>query len=458
MTFSRRKVLAGGAAALAFSGFARTALAQAGQDYLNQIPGYGPLTADPNGLLELPEGFSYRIIGRVGDAMDDGLVVPGLFDGMGCFPGEGSQVILVRNHELKMRHRDVGPAGPGQHLADRIDPAKVYDTYSDGALLGGGTTTVVYDLAEQRVVRQHLSLTGTSTNCAGGVTPWGSWLTCEETSYRAGEGVNKDHGWVFEVPASATGPVDPVPLKAMGRFDHEAACVDPVTGIVYLTEDEDDSLLYRFIPNTPGQLADGGRLQALAIEGAPQADTRNWNGAVLWRMGDWLDVRWIDLEDVEAPDSDLRLRGHAAGAALFARGEGLTWGEGEAYVTCTSGGVIGKGQIMRLVAGRDGAPDRIQLFLESADDRVYDYGDNLTVAPWGHLLVCEDRDDDGAICHLRGVTPEGQVYAIARNIHPERGEFCGVCVSPDGSTVFVNIQDPDFTLAITGPWSSLRNS
>lgn len=458
MSFSRRHVLAGGATALAFSGFARSVLAQSAQEYRNEIPGYGPLVRDPEGVLDLPEGFEYRVISQAGETMDDGLFTPGKFDGMGCFAGEDSQVILVRNHELKFRHADIGPTGVGHQLRDRLDPARVYDTYADGRPLGGGTTTLVYDLAERRVVRQHLSLTGTMTNCSGGVTPWGSWLTCEEVHVKAGEGVNRDHGWVFEVPAAAEGLVEPVPLTAMGRFDHEGACVDPETGVVYLTEDEDDSLLYRFIPNTPGRLADGGRLQALAIEGAPAADTRNWDGAVLWRMGDWLDVRWIDLEDTHSPDSDLRLRGHAAGAALFARGEGIVWGEGEAYFTATSGGVGRFGQILRLVPGRDGAPDRLQLFLESSDDAVYDYGDNLVVAPWGDLLVCEDRYADEEICHLRGVTADGQVYTIGRNAHPDNGEFCGVCVSPDGSTVFVNVQDPGFTLAITGPWRSLQSS
>ena len=288
--------------------------------------------------------------------------------------------------------------------------------------------------------------------------PWRSWLTCEETEVRAGEGVHRDHGWIFEVPAEAEGLVDPVPLTAMGRFSHEAACVDPQTGHVYLTEDEDNSLIYRFVPTTPGRLAEGGRLQALAIEAAPGADTRNWNGAVLWRMGDWLEARWVDLDQVDSPNNDLRLRGHAAGAALFARGEGIAWGDGEAYFTCTSGGANQSGQIMRLVPGRDGAADRIQLFFESSDEQVYDYGDNLIVTPWGHLLVCEDRYSDAERIHLKGVAPNGQVYTVASNGHSANGEFAGVCVSPDGSTVFVNVMEPGYTLAITGPWNSLQSS
>ena len=460
MRFSRRHVLAGSAAALAFSGLARRVQAQnaATESYRNEIPGYGPLIDDPEGLLNLPEGFSYRIVSQIGETMDDGLLVPGKPDGMGCFAGEGSQVILVRNHEVKPRHTDMGPTGIGHRLRDRLPIEKVYDTYLDGHPLGGGTTTLVYDLAEQRLVSQHLSLTGTATNCAGGITPWRTWLSCEEIVVRAGDGVNRDHGWIFEVPADAVGLVDPVPLTAMGRFEHEAACVDPETGHVYLTEDKDDSAIYRFIPTTPGRLIDGGRLQALAIDAAPGADTRNWNGAVLWRMSDWLNARWIDLDQVDSPNDDLRHRAQAAGAAIFARGEGIAWGADEAFFTCTSGGANLSGQIMRLVPGREGAPDRIQLFFEGREEAVYDYGDNLIVAPWGHLLVCEDRYADEERIHLRGIAPDGRVYTVASNAHRDNGEFAGVCVSPDGSTVFVNVMDPGYTLAITGPWSSMTSS
>lgn len=453
MRASRRHILGGGAALLAFSGLARHARAQVTDPYRNEIPGYGPLVADPEGLFDLPEGFSYRVISQAGQTMDDGLIVPGKFDGMGCFPGDGNTVILVRNHEVKLRHTDLGPTGIGHQLRAQLDPAKVYDTYEDGRPLGGGTTTVIYDLAQQRVVRQFLSLTGTSTNCAGGITPWGSWLSCEETHTRAGEGVHRDHGWVFEVPSRATGLVDPVPLTAMGRFEHEAACVDPRTGYVYLTEDRDDAVLYRFVPNTPGHLSEGGRLSAMAVASRSGADLRNWERP-FWEQGEESLVRWVPLDNVESPEDDLRHRAHAAGAALLARSEGITWGDDGLYVACTGGGVRRFGQIIRVLPGVGDDPCRAELFYESQDDQAYDYGDNLTVAPWGHLLVCEDRYS-AEINHLRGISPAGQAYTIARNVHAANGELCGVCVSPDGSTVFVNIQDPGLTLAITGPWRSL---
>jgi hypothetical protein len=468
MPIDRRGLLASGAAALAFSGFARHVNAQAAdiETYVNQAPGYGPLLRDPNGVFDLPEGFSYRVISQGGETMDDGLLVPGQFDGMGCFPLEGSRVALVRNHELKgssKTHRNWGAGGFHQERLDRLDKSKAYDTDKAGRVLPGGTTTLIYDMETGETVRQFMSLAGTSTNCCGGQTPWGTWLTCEETEEDpAHADVTKAHGYVFEVPANAHGLVEAVPLKAMGRFEHEAVAIDPRTGIVYLTEDKADGLFYRFIPKTPGKLAEGGKLQAMAIRGARGADTSN-HGERLWSVGDWKAVEWIDLDEVESPNGDLRQRGHAAGAALISRGEGIFWGDGELYLTPTSGGPIERGQILRYVPSpNEGSfaerlrPGRLQLFVETADEKVLNMGDNLTVAPWGHLIVCEDNYSDELRNHLKGVTPDGRLYTIGRNVFAGNSELCGCVFSPDGSTLFVNVQYPGLTLAITGPWNAVQ--
>jgi secreted PhoX family phosphatase len=468
MRLPRRDLLTGSAAALAFAGLARNVQAQeaAEETYVNEVPGYGPLVRDPERLLDLPEGFTYQVVSQTGDTMDDGLYVPGQPDGMACFDlGEG-QVALVINHELKGSsglHRNLGPGGFHQERVGLLDPAKAYDTYKDGRVLPGGVTTLVYDLQTGRTVRQHLSLAGTSTNCCGGRTPWGSWLSCEETEQTpANADVAKPHGFVFEVPATATGLVDPVPLKAMGRFDHEAICVDPRTGIVYLTEDKNDGLFYRFLPTTPGRLIDGGRLQAMAFRGKPGADSTNQESRE-WSVGDWREVVWIDLHDVESPDADLRMRGHADGAALVARGEGIVWGDGELYLTATAGGPLKRGQILRYIPsadeGRSGetdSPGRLQLFLESENIRSLNMGDNLTVAPWGHLVVCEDNYSTETRNHIKGVTPEGRTYVIGRNVFTGNSEFAGACFSPDGQVLFVNIMYPGVTFAIRGPWTSVR--
>lgn len=397
---------------------------------------YGALQADPAGLLDLPAGFSYRVISRLGQAMSDGGTVPDRADGMGCFDLGAGRLALVRNHELRAQDNAGGALSTG------------YDRTSDGTILPGGTTTLVLDARTLAIEREFRSLAGTIRNCAGGVTPWGTWLTCEEDVTRAGDGVVRDHGWVFEVPAAATGPVDAVPLKALGRFNHEAACVDPASGIVYLTEDRDDSLLYRFLPTTRGHLSNGGRLQALVALGV--ADSRN-GAAPAMEPGQWTPASWIDLDDVASPRDDLRQRGAALGATVFARGEGIHMGDGELFFCCTSGGAAGLGQIFRLVPG-SGRQDALQLFFESTSADQFNYGDNLTVAPNGHLIVCEDQYTDVVDNHLRGVTPNGRAYPLARL--KRQTELAGACWSPDGSTLFVNAYSPAMTLAVSGPWMS----
>ena len=297
--------------------------------------------------------------------------------------------------------------------------------------------------------RQFRSLAGTIRNCAGGTTPWGSWLTCEEDVSRAGDKVGQDHGWVFEVPADATKQVEAVPLKAMGRFYHEAAAVDPATGYVYLTEDREDGLLYRYIPKVPGKLAEGGQLQALALLRNATTDSRNWQGVTM-QPSSWHSVQWIDIDGTDSPNDDLRLRGARLGALPFARGEGIHMGDGELYFCCTSGGAAKYGQVFRLTLG--GSGERLQLFFESRGPDEYNFGDNLTVAPNGHLIVCEDQYTDVVDNYLRGITPEGTSYPLGRL--RRQTELAGACFSPDGRVLFVNAYSPAMTLAITGPWVS----
>lgn len=435
-------------AALAASGcMSRTAgtpATSAARPAAGGFAGYGALKPDPAGFLYLPEGFSYRVISRLGDRMDDGGTVPDRADGMGCFDLGNGEIALVRNHELQPKHDAGGPIAKGYGKRE-------------GAFVPGGTTTIVLDAKTLAVKRQFRSLGGTIRNCSGGVTPWGSWLTCEEAptgpGQPYGDGLEQNHGWVFEVPAAAKGLVDPVPLKAMGRFNHEAASVDPATGIVYLTEDRDDGVLYRFLPKTPGRLAEGGRLQAMAVEGI--ADTRNWNSPAM-AVGKPYRVSWVDLDEVEAPKDDLRQRAVAKGAALVARGEGLHMGvkrgQSEVFACCTSGGAKQLGQILKLTIGGAGQPDTVTLFFESESTEQFNFGDNLTVAPSGHLIVCEDQYTDVVDNHIRGITPDGRAYNLAK-LHAQT-ELAGACFSPDGRTLFVNAYGPAATLAITGPWAA----
>jgi hypothetical protein len=440
---------------------------------------------DPDNILHLPRGFSYRAFSRTGEKMDDGFLVPAAHDGMAAFPGPGGRTILVRNHELTpMELRYGGPFGPRQQLLKNIPREMMFD-YGKGKQPGiGGTTTLVYDTKGQMLEKHFLSLAGTWRNCAGGPTPWGSWVTCEESVQMKRDDFEQDHGWCFEVPAHAEGLVKPEPLRAMGRFNHEAIAVDAKSGAVYLTEDRGDKreplpeevlgvlkpairpedlgagLFYRYLPNVPGQLARGGRLQALRVRDRASLFTGNWSSARI-PVGMRLDVGWTDLEEIESPKDDLRHRGRAAGAAAFQRGEGIWAGSDGLYFCCTDGGPARKGQVWRYVPspeegkpGEERRPGTLELFIEPNDRAVMENCDNITVAPWGDLILCED----GPLGNLvLGVTKEGRIYRIAQNGF-NRSEFCGGCVSPDGTTLFLNLQRPGITVAVTGPFPKLSSA
>lgn len=438
-----------------------TALGMQGLALWMRAPGDGDgsgstavsLVTDPAGQLDLPEGFSYRLFSHVGEAMDDGLVVPGLHDGMAAFAGSNGRTVLVRNHELSSG--EGGAYGEDNALLSKLPDGALYDAGHGRTPSLGGTTTVVYDTRTHEVVSQSLTLAGTLRNCAGGPTPWNTWVSCEETAQRADGRHERDHGYAFEVPTWARGPVDPRPLRAMGRFQREAIAVDPASGVVIQTEDREDGIVTRFVPDRPGDLHGSGRLEALAFADADSVDTRHWSPMTRVPKGERLAVRWIPLDDAESPDDDLRHRGFAAGAARFARGEGLWTGRGEIVFTCTTGGAAHAGQLWRYrPSAREGtpaevdAPGTLELFVESEGRGQMDMCDNLTIAPWGDLIVCEDGPAPNRI--LR-VTPAGEVTPFALNAG-SGSEFAGACFSPDGKTLFVNVQFPGVTVAITGPW------
>ena len=440
------------------AGFLGMRVLQANGAEENPDFGYGTLHTDLQGIMSLPQGFSYRIISRSGTKMDDGFFVPGVPDGMATFGSDDGLCVVIRNHECSPEHE--GPFGKGRELAEKIERHAFYDAGEGMTACAGGTTTIVYDTKKQQTVRQFLSLGGTIRNCAGGPTPWNTWITCEEAQDRAGYYektevlLEKDHGYNFEVPATTQPKLaKPIPLVAMGRFRHEAVAVDEPTGIVYQTEDQQDGLLYRFLPTAPGKLEAGGRLQVLKIKDRNSCDTRNWESQEV-AVGDQLTVQWLDIDDPESPNDDLRYRGFKNGAARFARGEGMWVGANrEIYFAATSGGKSSKGQIWKYTPcateGKEsGDSGTLELFVESHEPGVVENADNITVAPWGDLIVCEDRSGD--VVRLVGVTPEGKQYPLAYN--HTGAELAGVCFSPDGSTLFVNIQHRGLTLAIIGPW------
>lgn len=459
MSFSRRAFLGTGAAAGAALAFNRLVLRGdlfASERYGDLIAkagegAYGPLRPAPakntgEVLLAIPEGFEYNVFGRTGSKMSDGRPTPGSHDGMAAFQ-VGAELRLVRNHEI---NNGLGAAG-----ITIGDPKRSYDH-----LAGGGTTTLVIDPKTREIKRDFVSLSGSLHNCAGGPTPWGSWITCEETvlgnsrfrdiRMRERGGFAKSHGYCFEVPASSDGMVDAVPLKAMGRFVHEAIAVDPATGIVYETEDRGSAGFYRFIPSKKGVLAEGGRLQMLAVKGSPQCDTRSGQ-----KQGQIIDAVWVDIDEpdsAKAENDELYVfkQGLAGGAAIFARLEGCWYGGGSIFFTATSGGNKKHGQVWSYTPqGDDGG--MLKLLFESPDAAVLDAPDNLCVSPRGSLVICEDGDGDNFV---RGLTLEGRIFDMAKNIVKgfEDKEFAGATFSPDGQTLFFNIQTPGLTFALWGPW------
>lgn len=415
MSLSRRHFVTLGGAAIA-----ATALPFL---FRKKSHGSSTLVPDPRGILDLPEGFSYRLLQRSGEPMTDGFRVPSLPDGMACFPGAPGQLVLFRNQEVT-RSYGVGAYSRGNAPPEAFDPTAF-----------GGVTRLIVDQASLSVVSSNLVLTGTIKNCSGGATPWG-WLSCEETS-------EDGHGYVFLCRTEADRVRAPERITSYGRFAHEAVAFDPGTHIAYLTEDRADSCLYRFVPARPDD-AFQGKLQALRAKGNPRLDTSK-----SLAPGDKVQVDWVDLRDTDPKKDSLRLSAQELGAATFRRGEGAFFGGGSAYFVATSGGKRGRGQVFRLTPARSG--DTLEVLCEAGSEGTLDCPDNVTLAPFGDVVLAEDGSDDNFV---RGLTPEGHLYDIARNA-ASSFETTGICFSPDGSTLFLNLQADGITLAVRGPFPSL---
>jgi uncharacterized repeat protein (TIGR03803 family) len=379
----------------------------------------GPLVPDPNGILDLPAGFSYAVLETTGDPMDDGYRVPGAPDGMECFEGQPGTIVLVRNHELSPG-ASATPYGPGQR-----PPPQAYDAGSVG-----GVTRLVLDAATFARLSSNLVLVGTNRNCAGGRSPWG-WLSCEEN-------VDDGHGYVFVCPADAATVAMPQRVVGYGRMNHEAATVDPATNVCYLTEDRGDGCFYRFVPDDPSEPF-VGRLQALKILGQDDADLTGLD-EIGWSSA----VEWVAIDEPDPAGDTVRAEAHTKGAAVLTRGEGIVLGDGVVYFSCTNGGPNGTGQIFAL----DLATEVLTLVAVSTSIDELDYPDNITLAPWGDLVIAEDGDGGNL---LRGLEPDGTLYDVARNALSD-SELSGVCFSPDGRALLVNNQGDGLTLAITGPF------
>ncbi|WP_252435535.1 alkaline phosphatase PhoX [Pseudonocardia humida] len=451
---SRRGFLQGTVAGVVLLGAPQVLLTAPNAAAAPAGPGYGPLLPDPAGRLALPKGFTYRIVTEAGKTtLESGEPTPGTHDGTGAFP-HGRGTVLVNNHEIGALAEAQGevpvPALPGL----TYDPA-----------MGGGCTVVETDHDGARL-NEYVGIAGTSTNCAGGITPWKTWLTCEEDSTRAGEdGATRDHGYVFEVdPFDRKANADPTPVKAFGRYDHEAAAVDPHTFDLYLTEDAagPNGLFYRWAApdgfrGGKGVLRDlgatDGELAAMRCRTEDGAHVDDLSRGT--EIGTTFRVEWVPVPDRDAATVPTR---EQFGDDQVTRGrklEGMWWGDGGAYVVTSfaraeDSPVPHDGQVwfydpraatltLKVRFGLNPDPDA---------DGAFDGPDNITVSPWGGLILAEDGE---GVQHLIGVSGDGEAYPLARN-EVDGSEFTAPVYSHDKKVLFANVQTPGTMFAITGPW------
>lgn len=387
-----------------------------GATTVSNIGNIGPLstTPDANGFF-LPDGFTSRLLAKTDTAplAAASYVWHDLPDGGATFATPEGGWIYVSNSE------------------------------SDNGL--GGVGALEFAAAGDLIDAFQL-LSNTSTNCAGGLTPWGTWLSCEEVP----------NGTVWETYPLERGQRSPVQRTALGVFQHEAAAVDPATGIVYLTEDQLDGCLYRFIPDSLDDLS-SGTLQAAVVDPV--------DASQIAQEGT---VTWVTVPDPTGATLSTRAQAQQLGAAIFVRGEGAWFHAGVLYISTTVD-AAGGGLVWAYTPDANAATgvltqiyNRVDLF---PNDTTLNGVDNITVSAGGDVLVAEDSDN----MQIQALTPDGKLVPLFQlegqlinNFFP--GEITGPAFDPSGTRLYFSSQrgsDADFqtfgktigaTYEISGPF------
>lgn len=474
MTITRRTLLGATAAAGIVAASGGTAFAAPAK---GQGKGLSKAVVQPvldnivdNGQLALPKGFKAWRVGTIGveDLLSDrnGTVVgktPSNLDGTGAYEA-GKHIRLVRNHECRSNARVVVPLVEGT----------VYDA---GVPHGMGGNTVVELSQNGQFEQQWVALSGTIRNCAGGETPWNSWLACEEDVTKAGTSVvssvdgktyvtQKDHGYVFEVFADVVAAQDPTPIKAWRRAVWEGAAIGPDRDIAYLTEDTGRGLFYRWLAPEGAKIGPYIAQQFGENDGILQAAQLVRNGVPLVHYGQLTaadlnkpyEVTWVD-GGADRQAQQAHLRDQYPGATQHPKIEGC-WTDGKGLWFTLS--YTNQSQINSYKASHG-----IDMTGDSGMIVFYDYAantmtvkeyyangnaegfhgpDNIAVSPWGSVVICEDGNDP---CSLIAFSEARGSREVAREL-ADRGEWAGAVFNKSGSLLFASVQS-DCTYAISGP-------